>query len=511
MTSQVGGIGFLQSAGPVEVLLLLSAASYFSALLMVILSAILTGWIFLIFRSLRSHIHTPSLINDKIRRKKSRQQHQGLVRLKVRRDLSGIGVNATISNILPRVCVIVPARNEEDSIRCCLESVLSQTYPNFEVIAVDDNSTDSTLQIMRELEQRPSNKTKLKVLAITDKPEDWTGKTWASQQGYLHSNDAKILLFMDADGHFDDPDAITLTVSKLLEEKLDALTGVPFLPLRDFWSKIVMPVWNIYSELFGNGVADVNNPKSKVAFVMGSYFMIRKDVFEKIGTYSSVRQEIQEDRSIGRKLKFGGFRIKMFKVNTLMTALWSRDLSTLWDGIRRTVTPVAKRKKGVPTSQALTIFSMIVLPFIIWPFIAIHAGLLAEIIRGGIWMESIILESVKGGGGSQLSGQSVSHFGASDNIETVSISRLPSMAALLLDSIICTIVMVTIVTKGISKYHIAPFYSLFCVAGAVFLVSCFAYSIIPVLLGAASKPIPWRGRPHLISSEDVKGHESASA
>src|SRR5205807_6836820 len=114
------------------------------------------------------------------------------------------------------VSVIVPARNEQDNIRCCLESVLSQSYPNYEVIAVDDCSTDATLRIMKELELMPANRDRLKILSIKEKPSDWTGKTWASQQGYLHADTSKILLFMDADGHFDDPNAITLTVSRML-------------------------------------------------------------------------------------------------------------------------------------------------------------------------------------------------------------------------------------------------------------------------------------------------------
>jgi hypothetical protein len=72
---------------------------------------------------------------------------------------------------------------------------------------------------------------------------------------------------------------------QMLQDKLDVLTGMPYLALQDSWSRIVMPVWNLYSELFGSGITDVNKPKSKVGFVMGSFFMIRRQVFEEIGTY----------------------------------------------------------------------------------------------------------------------------------------------------------------------------------------------------------------------------------
>src|SRR5688572_31884982 len=84
---------------------------------------------------------------------------------------------------LPQVSVIVPARNEERYIARCLDSLLGQDYPSFEIIAINDSSTDRTSDIMKTYATKDS-----RVIHIdaSPKPEGWTGKNWACYQGYLH-------------------------------------------------------------------------------------------------------------------------------------------------------------------------------------------------------------------------------------------------------------------------------------------------------------------------------------
>ena len=124
-------------------------------------------------------------------------------------NVIGSSDNDELSNIsLPFVSIIVPARNEGENIKKCLISLLSQSYPNFELIAIDDNSTDNTLQIMNKIKDgldidlEPCIQTgKMKIISLTDKPDKWTGKTWASHQGYLRAQ-GEILVFTDADTCF---------------------------------------------------------------------------------------------------------------------------------------------------------------------------------------------------------------------------------------------------------------------------------------------------------------------
>lgn len=94
------------------------------------------------------------------------------------------------------VSVIVPARNEEAYIKRCLSSLLSQRYPTFQVIMIDDCSTDKTLRVALAIRDK-----RLKVIQLKKTPEGWSGKSWASHVGYLAS-DGQILLFTDADSFY---------------------------------------------------------------------------------------------------------------------------------------------------------------------------------------------------------------------------------------------------------------------------------------------------------------------
>ena len=227
---------------------------------------------------------SPSLSNDYFYNNKDNKKN------------NGYHISNTLKN-LPFVSIIVPARNEEKHIKRCLLSLLSQDYPYFEIIAIDDNSTDSTLYIMNDIKNRTSKGgkiglpiDKLKIISLNDKPDNWTGKTWASQQGYLHSK-GNILLFTDADTNYVRKDVILQTVLYMQKQNLDVLTGV-FSPekLSSFWSKITIPFWDSVSILFGIGSPDVNSPKSKIAYLMGSYFLIKRKVFVDVGTFKSVCQ-----------------------------------------------------------------------------------------------------------------------------------------------------------------------------------------------------------------------------
>jgi chlorobactene glucosyltransferase len=435
-----------------------------SALLAAALGLIAVCWVYLNVRSLYSHMRTPV----------------------IREDLKKPKPKDSYNLHLPFVSVIVPARNEQYCIKKCLLSILRQNYPNYEVIAIDDDSSDGTLEVLKRMESDPTSKGKLKVISVTSKPAEWTGKTWACQQGYLHSK-GKLLLFTDADSHFESQNAIAVTIDEMLSENLDVLTGVPYLPLRDFWSRVVMPVWNLFSEVFDRGIADVNNSNSKVAFVMGSYFLIKRSTFVEIGTYDSVKEDIQEDRAIGLLLKRKGNRMKMFKIDSLVSALWSRDLQTLWDGIRRSDTPAAK---STLVSHQLIFFVMIVLPYLLFPYSAISYNGNPQL-TSTLFNRNLL----------PLNAHSYIPLDFPTLFSSIATLTVNSML-LLLNSVLCIMIIIVTSVKGIMKYKQVFPYSILCFIGASFLIACYVYDIIPYLIGGKAKPIVWRGRSH-----DIVLHE----
>jgi chlorobactene glucosyltransferase len=369
---------------------------------------------------------------------------------------------------LPFVSVIVPARNEQDNIERCVLSLLNQDYPNLEVIVVDDNSTDNTLKIIQEIKGRirgsggdkPLPTDKLKIMSLTEKPDKWTGKTWASEQGYLRSV-GKILLFTDADTYYMSRHAISRTVSYMLKQNLDVLTGLPLIELRDFWSKVTMPLWNHFSILLGANTGAMNNPKSKMAYLVGSFFLIRKKVLIKVGSFQSVREVVHEDAELGMRIKNAGFNTKIARIDDVVSALWSRDLQTLWYGIKRTLVPMNKLQIF---GSLITVFFMALLPFVLLPYTLSLT-----------WM-----------------------------IDISNTRELQHLAILsfYINAFSCLIIIIATAVKYAKKYKMTPIYSLLSFLGAGFIIISYIANIITLF---SKRTISWRGRrSHITESNKVQ-------
>src|SRR5919107_2992786 len=205
---------------------------------------------------------------------------------------------------LPKVSVILPARNEGRYIGRCLDSLLGQDYSNFEIIAINDSSTDRTSEIMKAY---AANDLRVVHIDAEPKPEGWTGKNWACYQGYLRAN-GYLFLFTDADS-IHSASTISSAVNYLVSENLDSLTVIPKIVANDFWTKITLPIlWTFSVARFS--AIKANNPKTKEGgYFFGSFFIITKKVYELVDTHSSVKDEIVEDAELGRKVKEQGFRL----------------------------------------------------------------------------------------------------------------------------------------------------------------------------------------------------------
>jgi chlorobactene glucosyltransferase len=423
------------------------------SLLIILFIIIIVAWIFLFTISIRSYLHTPLIIR---KRHDLTKQH---------------------SNNLPLVSVIVPARNEQDNIQRCLLSLLAQNYPSFEVIVVNDSSTDYTLEIVRKIKisrikqreggDKSLDTDRLKTITVTEKPEKWTGKTWASEQGYSHST-GNILLFTDADTYYMRKDTIYEAVSYMQDQALDVLTGIGFIELRDFWSKVTMPLWNLFSILLESNTGAMNDPKSKVAYLVGSFFLIRRQVLEEIGTFGSVKNAIQEDAELGLLLKSTGYSMKIVRIDNGVSGLWSRDLQTLWYGIKRTFAPM---KRWKIFTNLMTVFFIAFLPFLLLPYTFLSAIALSN---------------------AQLSGE--------NSIDGLQLLQLASYS-FYLNLTSCLIVIISTALKDIKKHRITPIYSLLSFLGAGFIIISYIASILSIFL---KQSIPWRGRTSHISNNKTR-------
>jgi cellulose synthase/poly-beta-1,6-N-acetylglucosamine synthase-like glycosyltransferase len=236
--------------------------------------------------------------------------------------------------------------------------------------------------------------------------------------------------------------------------------------------------------------------------------MIRRIVFEEIGTFRSVRMEIQEDRAFGRLLKKNHYRMKMFKIDSLVSALWSRDFSTLWHGIHRTLVPALVERKSAVISQQLILFAMIMVPFLLLPYNAIAVVVLSNSL--GYNEPPSTIASRDSGEGQVLPSELSSSILQEQQLQQIQISvwtydisliplneeQTPQLRSFIfwLNMLLCLLIIAATGIKGMMKYRLVPLYSILCFLGGLFLIAAYAHSTYPVLTRIDMRSIQWRGR-----------------
>ncbi|MGI0096845.1 MAG: glycosyltransferase [Nitrosopumilaceae archaeon] len=260
-------------------------------------------------------------------------------------------------HINPKVSVIVPARNEEKFISKCLDSLLNQDYQNYEIVAIDDSSEDSTGQIIKKYAEKYS---KIIHVSARPKPEDWMGKNWACMEGYKKAT-GDLLLCTDSDTKYSQ-NVISLAVAHLESAKIDALTVIPKMLCLDNWTKITLPMLSTFLHTRFSAIR-VNDPSKKTGYFFGSFFIIKKAVYEAIGTHEGVKHEIIEDGALGKKVKESGFKLKMVRGEHLLEAVWARNWSTLWNGLKRLMVPLYLQNNTIAIGIFFAVLFLLFMPF----------------------------------------------------------------------------------------------------------------------------------------------------
>ncbi len=209
--------------------------------------------------------------------------------------------NHTIKNPSPQVSIIIAARNEEKNISKCVTSLLAQDYPNYEVIAVNDCSEDSTGQILDRLAQSHS---KLKVIHGKPLPEDWMGKAHAMYQGYQVAGGAW-LLFTDADT-FHGSSLLSSVMSRVLPSPFSFATMYSKNLNASFGQYLVDLAFSAYIFMISDP-RNIMNPKSRQSLVNGQYLLFEKKAYELIGTHQAIKGCSADDVALGYLAKMKGF------------------------------------------------------------------------------------------------------------------------------------------------------------------------------------------------------------
>ncbi|MGA7216733.1 MAG: glycosyltransferase family 2 protein [Candidatus Sulfotelmatobacter sp.] len=242
------------------------------------------------------------------------------------------GASAASSSSIPRVSIIVPARNEERDIEASLTSLLKLDYDNYEVIAVNDRSTDRTGEIMERVAAHFSHKTRemghpslferqLRVIHHRELPAGWLGKTHAMWTA-ANAATGEWLLFTDADVLFR-PDSLRRAMAYAEAENADHVVLFPQMIMKSPGEYMMIAFFQTMF-VFGHRPWKVADPKSKDHMGVGAFNLIRRSTYDAVGTYEALRMEVLDDMKLGKVVKNAGFAQRNVFGGDLISIRWAR-------------------------------------------------------------------------------------------------------------------------------------------------------------------------------------------
>ena len=231
-----------------------------------------------------------------------------------------------IGSDAPLVSVLVPARNEQHRVLAdCIRSILAQDYGSFEVVAVNDRSTDATGAILQTL---ANSDDRLRVIEGEELPPGWLGKAYAMHQAFSQAR-GEWILATDADMIFDKT-ALRTAVANTLEREADAMTLIPHFQAGSFWERVMIPTW-AWALLMFTVFYRVNNPKSKGAVGIGGFFLMRRRTLERAGGYEALKDEVLEDVRLAEMIKRSGGNLLAEYAPSLLSTRMYRSFSEMWE------------------------------------------------------------------------------------------------------------------------------------------------------------------------------------
>jgi glycosyltransferase involved in cell wall biosynthesis len=228
---------------------------------------------------------------------------------------------STGDSVNRRVSIIVPARNEEEDIELSLTRLLELDYDNYEVIAVNDRSTDRTGEIMERVAENPVlTSGRLRVIHHQELPAGWLGKTHAM---WTATNEATgdWLLFTDADVLFK-PDSVRRALAYAEAEKADHVVLFPRMIMKQPGEYMMIAFFQTMF-VFGHRPWKVADPKSRDHMGVGAFNLIRQSVYEAVGTYKALRMEVLDDMKLGKVVKNAGYAQRNVFGGDLISIRWA--------------------------------------------------------------------------------------------------------------------------------------------------------------------------------------------
>jgi glycosyltransferase involved in cell wall biosynthesis len=265
------------------------------------------------------------------------------------------------SSARPRVSIIIAARNEEEHIAESLARLLQLDYPDYEVIAVNDRSTDHTGARMDEVAGTPQAQGRLRVIHIADLPAGWLGKVHAMWSGADQAT-GEWLLFTDADILYR-PDALSRAVGYAETEHADHVVLFPRMVMHSP-GEIMMIAFFQAMFVFGHRPWKVADPKAKDHMGAGAFNMVRRRVYDAIGTYRAMQFEVLDDMKLGKLVKNAGYAQRNVFGADLISLRWIKGTMGMVQNLTKNFFAIVSFQWPRALASAFTIAFLNLLPFV---------------------------------------------------------------------------------------------------------------------------------------------------
>ncbi len=261
----------------------------------------------------------------------------------------------------PKISIIVPARNEQATIEPALYQLLRIDYPNYEIIAIDDRSSDKTGEIMDRVAADPRSHSILKVVHIEKLPSNWLGKAHAMWTAARQAT-GDWLLFTDADVFFK-PDSLRRAISYAQTESADHVVLFPRMIMKSVGERMMISFFQTMF-VFGHRPWKVADPKTKDHMGVGAFNLIKRSTYEAVGTYEALRFEVLDDMKLGKVVKTSGFAQRNVFGHDLISIRWGYGAMGIVNNVTKNFFAVMSFQSWRMLSSSFAVAFLNLMPFI---------------------------------------------------------------------------------------------------------------------------------------------------
>jgi chlorobactene glucosyltransferase len=256
---------------------------------------------------------------------------------------------------LPLISVLIPARNEEEDIVPCLESLRQQDYRNYEVLVLDDNSTDRTAERVAEVAAADP---RIRLLRGQPLPQGWAGKPYACHQLAAEAK-GYWLLFTDADT-IHAPAMLRSALAYAHDNNLSLVSGLPLQKTVSFGQRVAVPAMYFFILCCVPLWWVQGSRRPRPGLVIGQFIFVSAADYHEVGGHEAVRSKILEDIWLGFTMARHGKRMGVVDLSGVV----SGEFGDLWEGFGKFAYSIASLGTWLFVLIALGALGLFVAPFI---------------------------------------------------------------------------------------------------------------------------------------------------